>query len=126
MTSTVNVFPDEISVAAGGVVAWTLNGAHMIAFNAPEDARPLYAIEAEGVVRANKKGANPVNSPPRPPGAAAPVVIDGGPFDGTGFRNSGLLVGDGDLTYRLTFTKPGTYEYRCLFHTDMEGTVKVG
>lgn len=123
VTSTVNVFPTEVSVPAGGAVSWTLNGAHMIAFNAPEDARPLYAIDADGVVRANKKGANPSGSPPRPPGAS---VVDGGPFDGSGFKNSGLLVGEGDLTYRLTFTQPGTYQYRCLFHTEMEGSVKVG
>lgn len=126
VTSTVNVFPEAVSVPAGGTVGWTLNGAHMIAFNAPEDARPLYAFDSEGMVRANKKGANPVASPPRPAGAAPPVVVDAGPFDGTGFRNSGLLVGDGDLTYRLTFTKAGTYQYKCLFHTDMEGSIKVG
>jgi plastocyanin len=123
VTSTVNVFPKEVAVPAGGTVSWTVNGAHIIAFNAPEDARPLYAFDAQGVVRANKKGANPLNSPPRPPGAS---VVDGGSFDGAGFRNSGLLVGQGDLTYRLTVTKPGTYQYRCLFHTDMEGTLKVG
>ena len=123
--STVNVFPDEVSLPAGGTVSWAVHGAHMIAFNNPEDARPLYAFDAQGVVRANKKGANPVNSPPpRPPGPA-PVVVDGGQFDGTGFRNSGLLVGEGDVTYRLRFTKPGTYTYVCLFHTDMEGSVRV-
>ena len=123
--STVNVFPEEVTVPAGGTVSWAIHGAHMIAFNAPEDARPLYAPDAEGVVRANKKGALPANSPPRPRGVAPPVVMDAGAFDGTGFRNSGLVVADGELTYRLTFTKPGTYEYRCLFHTDMEGSVKV-
>jgi plastocyanin len=124
--STVNVFPEEVSVPAGGAVTWTVHGAHMIAFNAAEDARPLYAFDAEGVVRANKKGANPSGSPPRPAGAPPPVVVDAGPFDGTGFRNSGLLVGEGELSWRLTFTRPGTYTYVCLFHTDMEGSVKVG
>ena len=124
--STVNVFPEELSVPAGGTVTWTLHGAHIIAFNAAEDARPLYAFDASGVVRANKKGANPSGSPPRPAGAGPPVVIDAGQFDGAGFRNSGLLVGEGDLSWRLTFTKPGTYTYLCLFHTDMEGIVKVG
>lgn len=123
--STVNVFPEEVSVAAGGAVTWTVHGAHMIAFNAAEDARPLYAFDASGVVRANKKGANPAGSPPRPAGAPPPVVIDAGAFDGTGFRNSGLLVGEGDLSWRLRFTQPGTYRYVCLFHTDMEGSVRV-
>lgn len=123
--STVNVFPEEVSVPAGGTVTWTVHGAHMIAFNAAEDARPLYGFDASGVVRANKKGAGPSGSPPRPAGARPPVVIDAGTFDGTGFRNSGLLVGEGDLSWRLRFTQPGTYTYLCLFHTDMEGSVKV-
>jgi plastocyanin len=125
VSSTVNVFPDEVSVPAGGSVTWAVNGAHTIAFNAPEDARPIYGVDADGVVRANKKGANPANGPGMPKGGAPPIV-DAGSFDGAGFRNSGLLVGEGDLSYKLTFTKAGTYEYRCLFHTDMEGTVKVG
>lgn len=126
VSSTVNVFPDEVSVPAGGSVAWAVNGAHTISFNAPEDARPLYAFDGEGVARANKKGANPANGPGMPKGVAPPVVVDGGSFDGTGFRSSGLLVGSGDTQYKLTFPKAGTYEYLCLFHTDMEGTVKVG
>ena len=121
--STVNVFPEELAVPAGGTVTWGVNGAHTISFNAPEDARPLYAFDAQGVAKANKKGALPSDSPPLTP---ASKVIDAGQFDGTGFRNSGFLVGDGDLAYRLTFTEPGTYRYQCLFHTDMEGTVEVG
>lgn len=125
VSSTVNVFPDEVSIPAGGSVTWTVNGAHTIAFNAPEDARPIYGVDADGVVRANKKGANPANGPGMPKGGAPPIV-DAGPYDGAGFRNSGLLVGEGDLAYKLTFTRAGTYEYRCLFHTDMDGMVKVG
>lgn len=124
VSSTVNVFPDEVSIPADGSVTWMVNGAHTIAFNAPEDARPIYGVDADGVVRANKKGANPANGPGMPKGKAP--IVDAGPYDGAGFRNSGLLVGEGDLSYKLTFTRAGTYEYRCLFHTDMEGTVKVG
>ena len=126
VASTVNVFPDEVSVPAGGTVAWAVNGAHTISFGAPEDARPLYAFDADQVLRANKKGANPAGGPGMPKGATPPVVVDGGTYDGAGFRSSGLVVGSGDTQYTLTFPKPGTYEYRCLFHTDMEGTVKVG
>ncbi|MGQ0521204.1 MAG: cupredoxin domain-containing protein [Actinomycetota bacterium] len=125
VSSTVNVFPDEVSIPAGGSVTWTVNGAHTIAFRAPEDARPIYGVDADGVVRANKKGANPANGPGMPKGGAPPIV-DAGAYDGAGFRNSGLLVSEGDLSYKLTFTRAGTYEYRCLFHTDMEGKVKVG
>lgn len=125
VTSTVNAFPDEVAIPAGGAVTWAVDGAHTIAFGSPEDARPLYAFDGEGVVRANKKGANPAGGPGMPSGASPPLVIDGGVYE-EGFRNSGLLVGSGDVQYKLTFPTAGTYQYRCLFHTDMEGTVKVG
>ena len=125
VTSTVNVFPDEVSVPVGGAVTWSVDGAHTIAFGSPEDARPLYAFDGEGVVRANKKGANPAGGAGMPSGASPPLLVDGGAYE-EGFRNSGLLVGSGDVQYKLTFPTAGTYQYRCLFHTDMEGTVKVG
>ena len=123
--STVNVFPDEVSIPVGGAVTWAVDGAHIIAFGSPEDARPLYAFDGAGVVRANKKGANPAGGPGMPAGVPPPLVGDGGTYQ-EGFRTSGLLVGNGDVQYKLTFPTAGTYEYRCLFHTDMEGTVKVG
>ena len=48
-----------------------------------------------------------------------------GYLNGTGFFNSGFMPGTqdptpGPRTYRLTFTKSGTYEYTCILH-DMEG-----
>lgn len=129
----VNVFPDEISVGVGQTVSWTVTAAHTVAFNAPEDARPLYVADAQGTVRANRKGADPAGGPGQPPpdlkapASATPIVVDGGGFDGQGYRNSGLLVSIGTpVEYRLTFTTAGTYKYRCNFHLDMEGVVKVG
>lgn len=132
-STEINVFPEEISIGAGDTVSWTVTTAHTISFNAPEDARPLYVTDAQGAVRANRKGADPAGGPGQPPpdlsapAASSPVVVDGGSFDGQGFRSSGLLVDVGaPVEYRLTFTKPGTYKYRCNFHLDMEGTIKVG
>jgi plastocyanin len=114
-----------VSIPVGGTVNWAVNGAHTIAFGAPEDARPLYAIDGNGEVKTNKKGAIPLGAPPMPTDIPPPFVLDAGTYE-AGFRNSGLVVGEGDVQYRLTFPTAGTYEYRCLFHTDMEGTVKVG
>ena len=34
--------------------------------------------------------------------------------------------GLGDEVFKLTFSKAGTYTYKCLIHDGMEGTVKVG
>jgi len=129
----VNVFPDEVSVGVGDTVSWMVTAAHTVAFNAPEDARPLYLTDGAGGSKANRKGADPAGGPgqappdPRAAPSATPIVVDGGSFDGQGFRNSGLLVSIGTpVEYRLTFTTPGTYKYRCNFHLDMEGTIKVG
>jgi len=129
----VNVFPEEITIGVGESVTWTVTTAHTIAFNAPEDARPLYLPDPQNGAVANRKGADPVGGPGQPvpdpaaPATGTPVLVDGGSFDGQGFRSSGLLVSVGDpVEYRLTFTTPGTYRYRCNFHLDMEGTVKVG
>ena len=33
--------------------------------------------------------------------------------------------GEGFFAYKLTFTKAGTYNYACLIHPAMEGTVTV-
>ena len=66
---------------------------------------------------------------PGPPNGPPNVkVVDGGKYDGTGFRSSSVsdesfppnLVG-----FSLTFTKPGTFSYVCLIHPKMGGVVKV-
>ncbi len=53
----------------------------------------------------------------------------GSTYDGTGYVNSGLLfMLAGKNTppiYKLTFTRPGTYEYDCLLHKGMDGTITV-
>ena len=68
--------------------------------------------------------------PPGPPPNGPPTVkvTDAGSWDGTGFHNTGLVLSFPPQlgAYKLTFTKPGTYQYKCLIHVDMLGTVKVG
>ena len=55
----------------------------------------------------------------------------GNTYDGTGFVNSGILlftVKPGSTAapmFHLTFTKAGTYEYDCLLHPHMEGSITV-
>ncbi len=53
-------------------------------------------------------------------------------YDGTGYRNSGLLFlpgtrGNRPFNFSLTFTKPGQYEYWCVIHAQwgMKGVVIV-
>ncbi len=130
--------PKDISIPVGGKVTWTVLGPHTISFNAPEDARPALLREAGGSVRINPKAFAPANSPgapppgPPPPGAPPgppkPVVVDSGAWDGKGFRSSGFMLSfpPALISYSVQFTQAGTYKFKCLIHTDMEGTVKVG
>ena len=46
-------------------------------------------------------------------------------YDGTRFRNSGLLVGPSAKPYSLRFTRAGTFAYHCAVHPGMEGHVRV-
>jgi len=63
-----------------------------------------------------------------PPDDGQPVLIDGGRWDGVGFRSTGLVGSYPPVlvTLRQTFSLAGTYPYRCLFHPAMAGVVKVG
>lgn len=55
---------------------------------------------------------------PPPP----PPEIDAGEWDGKEFTSSGVLW---EGTWSITFTEPGTYNYACLIHPRMVGTVTV-
>jgi plastocyanin len=135
----VNVFPREIAIKAGDTVTWTLNGFHTVAFDAPEDARPAWGF-VDGVFDINRKAVEPVASAPievpaelesgegsDEEGPPPSVKLDGGTYDGSGFKNSGQYLGNANviLEYTVAFPKAGTYTYLCLIHPDMEGTVKV-
>jgi hypothetical protein len=62
-----------------------------------------------------------------PPSASTPYLLDGGAYDGTGFKSTGLVgsIPPAVVSYKLTFTKAGTYHFQCLFHQDMKGTIRV-
>lgn len=62
----------------------------------------------------------PVTGNPAAPTHPGEEVVD---FDGTNFISSGLVLGGAQLKVR--FTTPGTFEYFCLIHPFMTGTVTV-
>jgi plastocyanin len=127
--------PQTASIPVEGTVTWHVNDFHTISFGAPADASGSLIEEPDGSVHLNPKGVLPVGyEVPEaafvypPPDGGRPVVIDGGRWDGVGFRSTGLVASYPRVlvTLRQTFTKAGTYPYRCLFHPAMAGAVKVG
>ena len=118
--------PAEISVKSGESVTWNVNGPHTVSFNAPEDARVFIQKDSQGNTHVVEKALAPAifNVPPPPEGEpeGPPPTVDVGSWDGTGFASTGFTFGGG---FKVTFTKPGTYQYACLIHPDMEGTVTV-
>jgi LPXTG-motif cell wall-anchored protein len=93
--------PGSITVNVGDTVTWSLGGLepHTVTFGPP----------------------------PFPPGSdLANAPAGGSSFDGTGFATSGILLPvPGAKGFALTFTKAGTFNYQCLLHPSMRGTVIV-
>lgn len=76
------------------------------------------------------KGINPFGAfPSEPPGPPAPITYDGANH-GNGYINSGILNPYADRQpaphlIRVTFTRPGTYNFECVIHPNMDGTIVV-
>lgn len=113
-------FPRHLTIHVGDTVSWT-GTFHTVAFG-PDAER----TEVERHLILARRGADG-----RPVLYMNPRAVDpsgGTTYDGTGFVNSGLLslrARNGSPEYRLTFTRLGTYEYDCLIHPHMEGTITV-
>ena len=147
----VQFLPQDLTVAAGDAVTWTIIGPHTVSFNAPESARTLLAQGEDGGYHINPEGLTPAGFEPQAPpddGSAPPETmthegtepdasaapegppeeegpppaVDAGTWNGEGFLNSGFLDG-GDFVLR--FDTPGTYTYDCLIHPEMQGTITV-
>ena len=94
----------DVTIATGTTLTWTNesnNVPHTVTFPAVGQAPPA-----------------------GPPDAVPPS--GGSTYDGSALANSGVMAPG--KSYSLTFTKPGTYTYYCLFHdgpTGMIGTVTV-
>lgn len=115
-------FPQHLTIHAGDTVTW-VGGFHTVTFG-PEALRNQLEQQLLTPQKVNGKMQMVLN----------PKVVlpsGGSTYDGTGFVNSGLLFlrapqgSNQPPTYRLTFTRPGTYSYDCLMHPHMEGTITV-
>ncbi|HEX9766690.1 MAG TPA: hypothetical protein VGA36_07980, partial [Nitriliruptorales bacterium] len=136
-TGLLNEFvPKELDVNVGEPVTWLMFGPHSISFDVPEYF-PIVEFGQDGTVSFNEAvwlpagGAPEVPEPDGPPGIEGDggpppsVVVDGGTYDGSGFWSTGVLYSDSHVEYTLRFSTPGTYEYACLIHPPMVGTVRV-
>lgn len=126
--------PENSQIDSGDSITWQLFGMHSISFEPSRDAEQGILVEEGGSVRINDDAWKAVSSPAQPAAAvsylpsAEPVEVDGGSWSGEGSFSSGILraTPPGVVNYKLTFTSPGTYRYRCLVHTRMRGRVVVG
>ena len=134
-TVVAEILPKAASIPVGGSVVWTAFAFHTITLGAADSDVGLTNKAPDGTVHLGQKAGTPVGfkvpssifefPPPDPP---KPLTIDLGSYDGSGFRNTGIFgsIPPGLITFKLRFTKAGTYPVRCLIHPDMEGTVNVG
>jgi len=100
--------PAKVTVAAGGTLDFSWAGTiepHSVTFLAPGQQLP-------------PPGSDPSLFAPTPPA---------GPYDGAAFVNSGLLPfgPTPPPTLSMTFATPGEYQYYCVIHPTMVGTVDV-
>ncbi len=93
----------NLTIYAGDQVVWTQMNfmeIHTVSFLTAGQPTPDFILPDLSI--------NPV--------AAAPSGT--GSYNGTGFYNSGVL--QPGQNYSLTFTKPGSYDYKCLVHDEMK------
>jgi plastocyanin len=122
---TINAFfPSSLTVKAGQPVTFTMAGqntteGHTVTFG-PKAYRD--SIEFIG-----PNGVNPLAAYPSDPPTAFPALTP--TTHGNGFINTGLLDNDARSPQpnrsAVTFGAPGTYEYVCLLHPGMQGTITV-
>lgn len=111
--------PKHLTIHTGDTVTW-IGAFHTVTFG-PDAERTQ--VEQHFVVPVPQKAGPPLLT--INPKAALP--FGGRTYDGAGYVSSGFMTPQGNkpATYTLAFTKPGTYEYDCLVHPGMDGTITV-
>jgi len=115
-------YPATLHIHPGDTVNWVLNSyeIHTVTFMAGASSVPEMLVP----LPKGPQGAMMFN-----PQVAFPAAPKDGMYDGASFANSGIMGRDPGQPqkFSLTFTKPGSYAYRCVVHgkEDMLGTVVV-
>lgn len=113
--------PADVRIRQGDTIEWTAQGfeGHTITFATP---RQLTQVFQNYLLDDPADPQQKIFNSDAAYRSAAQDIFAG---DGT-YTNSGFIGVPNAATYRLTFTKPGTYQYVCLVHPfTMRGTVSV-
>lgn len=115
-------FPEKNAVAAGTTVNFRMTGpneVHTVTFG-PESF--VDKVEKAFQDKLDPEGVQS-SDPPNTALSISPTT------HGNGFLNSGVLFGSGfprgPRGFSVTFATPGVYDYRCIVHSDMKGSVTV-
>ena len=101
----VNVFePSTLIVTEGDSIQWKVN------VDEPHTVTFLNGGPPKGITLDNIDAAN---------------VKSGVSYDGTNFIHSGFITPDPTSSYTIKFTKTGSFQFVCLIHPGMAGTVTV-
>jgi plastocyanin len=126
-------FPTTKSVPVGTTVTFSMSPktteAHTISFG-PADYLQATADGFIGPDPANPAGLPVVSSLAAYPSDPPPTLVADGSNHGNGYVNTGVIDGDAAspqaTSSQVTFSKAGTYNYICLIHPDMKGSIVVG
>jgi plastocyanin len=138
-------FPTTLRIRAGDTLVWKFNGdephhRHTVTFTGGKFPGPFVVASGGGpgeVVPtrnvlvpggpAGQRMFNPVALWPTRPAGAPVETYDGGTYVNSGHMLKRPLAPGVPAveTFSLTFTKPGTYRYYCVFHPHMQGVVEV-
>jgi plastocyanin len=106
-------FPENLTIRAGTTVSWSA-GFHTVTFAPLSMAQNLRRHMIVPVKGSNGRALLELNAQIVTPSRTTTYA--------GGYWNSGLLV---QGPTHLTFTKPGVYQYHCLIHPGMDGTITV-
>jgi plastocyanin len=117
--SALAFLPDRLTVRRGDLLAWTLADpfeVHTVTFTSGDEL-PGLAEPAPG-----PEGA--MGPPTLVIPARVALPTGGDTYTGTGYLNSGLMFGGASFILRID-APAGSYEYYCIIHPFMEGTITV-
>jgi plastocyanin len=110
-------FPPRVTIHAGDSLTWINKSL------APHTVTFLAGQAQPDVVNVQPQPAGP------PQFQLNPTMFnpagDPSAYDGSSYLNSGFTEPGPNGTYTVTFTQPGSYDYLCLLHPGMVGTVVV-